>query len=106
MVAAIVIAMAVMVVAAGPISTFIERHPTFKMLALAFLILIGVVLIAEGFGFHVPRGYIYFSLVFSFAVEALNARYRKRRETAVVSVIPSPPAPTNAAGERSGRADG
>jgi predicted tellurium resistance membrane protein TerC len=105
MVAAIVVAMVVMVFAAGPISHFIERHPTFKMLALAFLILIGVVLVAEGFGFHVPRGYIYFSLVFSFAVEALNTRFRTRRQTTVARVMPSSPQPVEVVGKQAGEGD-
>jgi len=76
MVAAILGALGVMLVLAGPISTFIRRHPTVKMLALSFLLLLGVVLIAEGFGQHVPRGYIYFAMAFSVFVELLNLRLR------------------------------
>lgn len=79
MVAAIVAAVAVMMWAAGPVGDFVDRHPTIKMLALSFLILIGVSLFAEGLGFHIPKGYIYFAMAFSVAVEALNMRVRRRR---------------------------
>jgi predicted tellurium resistance membrane protein TerC len=79
MVAAVVVALAVMLVFAGTISRFVERHPTVKMLALAFLLLIGTTLIAEGFGQHVPKGYIYCSMAFSLFVEVLNLRARKAR---------------------------
>ena len=72
MVVAIVIAIGFMLVFAGPISDFVERHPTIKVLALSFLILIGVVLMAEGFGQHIPKGYIYFAMAFSVFVEMLN----------------------------------
>lgn len=78
MVAAIVIAMAVMLVFMEPVSAFVERHPSLKILALVFLILIGVVLVADGLGQHVPRGYIYSSMAFSLSVELLNMRYRRR----------------------------
>lgn len=77
MVAAIVVAVGVMLVFAGAISRFIERHPTFKMLALAFLLLIGVTLVAEGLGRHIPKGYIYFAMAFSVFVELLNLRLRR-----------------------------
>lgn len=80
MVAAIVGAIGVMLGFAGPLSRFVERHPTMKMLALAFLILIGVVLTAEGFHQHVPRGYIYFAMAFSLMVELLNLRLTARRK--------------------------
>ncbi len=80
MVAAVVIAVLVMMVFAGPISRFVERHPTMKMLALAFLLLIGVVLIAEGFGQHVSKGYIYAAMSFSLFVELLNLRMRRAAE--------------------------
>jgi len=76
MIAAVVIAVLVMLVFAGAISAFIERHPTVKMLALSFLLLIGVVLIADGFGQHVSKGYIYFAMAFSLFVEMLNLRIR------------------------------
>jgi predicted tellurium resistance membrane protein TerC len=84
MIAAVVIAVLVMMAAAGRISTFIERHPTTKMLALSFLLLIGVVLIADGFGQHVSKGYIYFAMAFSLFVEVLNLRLRKPTEPPVV----------------------
>jgi predicted tellurium resistance membrane protein TerC len=80
MVAAVVTAVLVMLVAAGPISRFVEGHPTVKMLALSFLLLIGVTLILEGFDQHVPKGYIYFAMAFSLFVELLNLRARKIRE--------------------------
>jgi predicted tellurium resistance membrane protein TerC len=81
MIAAIVIAVLVMMVAAKPIGDFVDRHPTIKMLALAFLIMVGMALVAEGVGFHVPKGYIYFAMAFSVAVEMLNLRLRKRLGT-------------------------
>jgi len=77
MVAAMVIAVACMLVFAGPIGTFVERHPTVKMLALSFLVLIGVVLVADGLGQHIGKGYVYFAMAFSLAVELLNLRVRK-----------------------------
>lgn len=76
MIAAVVASVALMMVAAGPISDFVSRHPTVKMLALSFLMVVGVVLIAEGFGNHVPKGYIYFAMAFSVTVEMLNIRLR------------------------------
>jgi predicted tellurium resistance membrane protein TerC len=80
MIAAVVIAMIVMYLAANPVGAFIAKHPTTKMLALAFLLLIGVALIADGFDFHIPRGYIYFAMAFAGAVELFNvAAYRKRK---------------------------
>ncbi len=78
MIAAVVVAVIMMMVMAGPISDFVDRHPTIKMLALSFLILIGMALIGEGFGFHIPKGYIYFAMAFSVAVEILNMRLRKK----------------------------
>ncbi|WP_298217991.1 TerC family protein [Halothiobacillus sp.] len=80
MVVAIVAAVLVMMLAAKSISQFVERHPTIKMLALSFLILVGVFLIAESFGQHVPKGYIYSAMAFSLVVESLNIRMRKKRE--------------------------
>jgi predicted tellurium resistance membrane protein TerC len=77
MIVAVVIAVGVMLVFAGTISEFIERHPTMKMLALSFLLLIGVVLVADGFGQHVSKGYIYFAMAFSLFVEILNIRLRR-----------------------------
>jgi predicted tellurium resistance membrane protein TerC len=79
MILAIVIAVGVMMWAAGPISVFVENHPTVKMLALAFLLLIGMSLLADGFGRHIPKGYIYFAMGFSVVVEMLNLRMRRRR---------------------------
>ncbi len=79
MVAAVVIAVLVMLLAAGPISTFVDRHPTIKMLALSFLILIGVTLIAEGFHQHIPKGYVYFAMAFSVLVELLNLGSRRKK---------------------------
>ena len=70
-------AVAVMMFSAGPISSFINRHPTLKVLALSFLLLIGVSLIGEGLGMHIPKGYIYFAMGFSVVVEAINLRVRK-----------------------------
>ncbi len=80
MIAAVVIAMAVMYWSSGTVADFIKRHPTTKMLALAFLFLIGVALIADGIGFHIPRGYIYFAMVFSALVEAINVLAAKRKQ--------------------------
>jgi predicted tellurium resistance membrane protein TerC len=82
MIAAVMVAIAVMYFASGPVSHFIERHPTTKMLALSFLLLIGAALVADAFHFHIPRGYIYFAMAFSGAVEAINVlmlRNRQRR---------------------------
>jgi predicted tellurium resistance membrane protein TerC len=82
MVAAIVIAMAVMLLAAEPTARFVNAHPTVKMLALSFLLLVGAALIADGLHFHIPRGYLYFAIAFSMGVESLNllaARARRRR---------------------------
>lgn len=79
MVTAVVIAMIIMIIAANPLAEFVSSYPTIKMLALAFLLLIGVILIADGLGLHVPKGYIYFALAFSVAVETLNHFVRRRR---------------------------
>jgi len=78
MVAAIVIAISVMMFAARPIGDFVETHPTVKMLALAFLVLVGVALVAEGTGHEMPKGYLYFAMAFSFLVEMLNLRLRRK----------------------------
>jgi predicted tellurium resistance membrane protein TerC len=77
MVAAIVVAILVMMLLAGPISDFVEAHPTVKVLALAFLILVGVALVADGLDTHVPKGYLYFAMAFSVGVEMINLRLRK-----------------------------
>ena len=82
MIAANVVALAIMLYASGPISVFVDRHPTVKMLALAFLVLIGTNLVAEGIGHHIPKGYTYFAMFFAFGVEMLNLRLR-RKEPAV-----------------------
>jgi len=79
MIAAVVLAMVVMLMAAKPIGDFVNRHPTIKMLALSFLLLVGVVLIADGCGQHIEKGYIYFAMAFSFGVEMLNIRMRKKQ---------------------------
>jgi predicted tellurium resistance membrane protein TerC len=78
MIAAVIVAVLMMMFLAGPIGDFVDRHPTIKMLALSFLILIGMALIGEGVGFHIPKGYIYFAMAFSVAVELLNMQLRKR----------------------------
>jgi len=78
MVLAIILAVAVMIFASNPVGDFIDRHPTLRMLALAFLILVGVVLIADGLEFHVPRGYVYFAMGFSIVVEMLNLMARRK----------------------------
>jgi predicted tellurium resistance membrane protein TerC len=82
MIIAILLAVGMMLFAAGAIGAFVERHPTIKMLALSFLVLVGVALVAEGWGFHIPKGYIYFSMAFAIAVELLNLRVRKRGRAA------------------------
>ena len=82
MVAAVVVAMMVMLVAANPVGDFVNAHPTVKMLALSFLLLVGMALVADGLHYHIPRGYLYFAIAFSALVEALNllaAKARKRR---------------------------
>jgi predicted tellurium resistance membrane protein TerC len=82
MIAAVVVAVLVMMVAAGPIGDFVDRHPTMKMLALSFLVLVGFALMGEALGLHIPKGYIYFAMAFSFAVEMLNLRLRRRKAAA------------------------
>lgn len=95
MMAAVITSVALMMVFAGPIGRFVSAHPTIKMLALSFLVAIGVVLIAESFGTHVPKGYIYSAMVFSVVVEMLNLRMRKRssRPVDIISSIAQPEAP-------------
>jgi len=80
MIAAVVIACLVMYVSSGPVARFVAEHPTTKMLALAFLVLIGVALVADGFRFHIPRGYIYFAIAFSAAVELFNVLAKRNRK--------------------------
>jgi predicted tellurium resistance membrane protein TerC len=86
MIAAVVIAIGVMLVFAGAISDFVNRHPTVKMLALSFLILIGVTLVGESLGRHIPKGYIYFSMAFALGVEMLNLRLRTKRKSEPVEL--------------------
>lgn len=81
---AVIITVVVMMFAAEPISSFVNRHPAFKMLALSFLLLIGFSLITEGFGIHIPKGYIYFSMAFSLLVDILQMRMNRKRNSAVV----------------------
>jgi predicted tellurium resistance membrane protein TerC len=78
MIAAVIASVLLMMAFAGPIGRFVSRHPTVKMLALSFLIMVGMALVAEGFDFHVPKGYIYFAMAFSVAVEMLNLRMRRK----------------------------
>jgi predicted tellurium resistance membrane protein TerC len=91
MIAAVVASVALMMLFAGPIGRFVSDHPTIKMLALSFLVVVGVVLIAEGFDHHVPKGYVYFAMAFSLGVEMLNIRMRKRAKHAVQLREPSIP---------------
>jgi predicted tellurium resistance membrane protein TerC len=83
MIAAVIIACLIMYAASGPVARFVAQHPTTKMLALAFLVLIGVALVADGFKFHIPRGYIYFAIAFSAAVELFNVLAKRNRNKAV-----------------------
>ena len=95
MISAVTIAIGLMLVSAGAISTFVNRHPTVKMLALAFLVLIGASLIGEGFDFHTPKGYVYGPIAFAILVEALNLRYKtvqSRRRAAAVEPVHLRPA--------------
>jgi predicted tellurium resistance membrane protein TerC len=80
MIAAVVIACLTMYISSGPVARFVAEHPTTKMLALAFLVLIGVALVADGFKFHIPRGYIYFAITFSAAVEVFNVLAKRNRK--------------------------
>ena len=89
MIAAVVIAIGVMLFASGPLSAFVNRHPSVKMLALSFLLLIGVTLVADGFGFHIDKAYIYAAMGFSVFVEALNLRASRRRGRTPVELRPS-----------------
>lgn len=93
MIAAVVIAMAVMLLASGPTAAFVERHPTVKMLVFSFLLMIGMMLVADGFGLHVPKGYIYAAIGFSTAVEALNqiASRRQRMQCSAAGWCPAGP---------------
>jgi predicted tellurium resistance membrane protein TerC len=82
MIAAVMVSVAVMMLAAASISAFVDNHPTIKMLALAFLIMVAMTLLAEGVGFHIPKGYVYFAMAFSIAVETLNLRVSARAKRA------------------------
>jgi predicted tellurium resistance membrane protein TerC len=77
MVTAVILAVGVMMFSAGPISAFVNRHPTVKILALSFLLLIGIALVGDGLGMHIPKGYIYFAMGFSVVVELINLRVRR-----------------------------
>ena len=83
MIAAVIIACVIMYISSGPVAGFVARHPTTKMLALSFLVLIGVALVADGLGFHIPRGYIYFAIAFAMAVEVFNILARRNRNRIV-----------------------
>jgi predicted tellurium resistance membrane protein TerC len=96
MIAAVVIAVGFMFIFSGPISRFVDRHPTVKMLALSFLLMIGVTLIAEGFDLHIPKGYIYFAMGFSVFVEGLNLRMTKAKKPPVQLHEPYAKAPESA----------
>jgi predicted tellurium resistance membrane protein TerC len=87
MVVAMLLSMLIMLISAGKISGFVERHPTIKILALSFLLLIGVMLVAESFGAHISKGYIYFAMAFSLAVEMLNMRFRKKSSIKVTDTL-------------------
>jgi predicted tellurium resistance membrane protein TerC len=91
MIAAVIASVVLMMVFAGAIGRFVSRHPTIKMLALSFLVVVGVVLIAEGFDQHVPKGYIYFAMAFSVAVEMLNIRLRGRPAALSSTASATPP---------------
>jgi predicted tellurium resistance membrane protein TerC len=91
MIAAVVASVGLMMLFAGPIGRFVSNHPTIKMLALSFLVVVGVVLVAEGFGHHVPKGYVYFAMAFSVAVEMLNIRMRKKASKPVALHPPHMP---------------
>lgn len=86
MVIAIIIAVGVMMLSAKPIGEFVDANPTFKMLALSFLLMIGLTLMVEGFDVHVPKGYIYFAMFFSVMVEVLNMQVRKRKQTTTITL--------------------
>ncbi len=92
MIAAVVVAVGFMMAFAGPLSDFVDRHPTVKMLALSFLLMIGVMLIAEGLDHHIPKGYVYFSMAFSVFVEMLNIRLRKVSRPVHLHQAYAPPA--------------
>jgi predicted tellurium resistance membrane protein TerC len=98
MIAANVIALGVMLLAATPIATFVDRHPTIKILALSFLVLIGTNLVAEGIGAHIPKGYTYFAMAFSFLVELLNLKMRARSAQKPIKLHHTPRLDSDVAG--------
>jgi predicted tellurium resistance membrane protein TerC len=89
MIAAVLVSLGLMMLFAKSIGEFVDAHPSIKMLALSFLVVVGVVLVAEGFGHHVPKGYIYFGMAFAFGVEMLNIRFRKKRSAPPVHLRPA-----------------
>ena len=91
MITAVVLSVGLMMLFAGPIGRFVSDHPTIKMLALAFLVVVGVVLVAEGFGHHLPKGYVYFAMAFSLGVEMINITMRKRTASKVALHAPKIP---------------
>jgi predicted tellurium resistance membrane protein TerC len=106
MAAAVIIAVLIMLAASGPLAAFIERHPTIKMLALSFLLLIGTTLVADGVGFHVPKGYIYAAISFSVLVEGLNqlaGRRRRRAQASPAGAEGQPPPQPESARQPTGR---
>ena len=88
MIAAVIVAVAIMYVASGPVAGFIDRHPTTRMLALAFLLMIGIALVADGIGFHIPRGYLYAAMAFSAIVEVLNVAAHRNRTKRTAKTSP------------------
>jgi predicted tellurium resistance membrane protein TerC len=89
MITAVIISVGIMLFAASPISSFVDRHPTVKMLALSFLLLIGTSLVAEGLDFHIPKGYVYFAMAFSVFVEVLNIKFRHRAKPVKLHNVPT-----------------
>ena len=81
MIIAVILAVGVMMIASKGISNFVDNNPTIKILALAFLVLVGMTLVAEGLGFHIPKGYIYFAMAFSLAVESINIYAKKKKDS-------------------------
>jgi predicted tellurium resistance membrane protein TerC len=106
MATAVIIAVAVMLFAAGPVGAFVNRHPTVKMLALSFLLLVGVALVADGLHFHIPKGYLYFAIAFSVLVETLNLFAAKRRRARVEATGPNGAANPGGASRWSGSSNG
>jgi predicted tellurium resistance membrane protein TerC len=100
MAAAIVITIVLMLVVAAPVAGFVNRHPTMKVLVLSFLLLIGTALVADGFGFHVPRGYIYAAIGFSIGVEALNQQAARRRRVRAAQIAAKQPTPNRHVAQR------